>query len=106
VLTDEAQDLPKRIGRKWERNLPFISSLFACHCCFFFLGWLLILKVVLSQPSKLFLCSVLLAGVLSCRSCVEQRPKLNPQIWCPNFGIRFQELFFLISKVPKEVVRI
>ena len=72
----------------------------------FFLGWLLILKVVLSQPSKLFLCSVLLAGVLSCRSCVEQRPKLNPQIWCPNFGIRFQELFFLISKVPKEVVRI
>jgi len=89
-----------------EKKLAFYFKFICVPLLFFFLGWLLILKVVLSQPSKLFLCSVLLAGVLSCRSCVEQRLKLNPQIWCPNFGIRFQELFVLISKVPKEVVRI
>jgi hypothetical protein len=76
VLTDEAQDLPKRIGRKWERNLPFISSLFACIVVFlFFLSWVALnSRVFLTQLSNFFLCSIL-AGVLSCRSCVEQRPK-------------------------------
>ena len=70
LLTVEAEGPRRSAESGKETCLLFQVYLLAIVVFLFCLGWHLIVEVFLSQPSNFFLCFILLAGVLSCRSCV------------------------------------